>query len=326
MSQNKVINRIEEASERSAQDLPGNARIDDDIDQMDMESDVDEAAGRANMSKYTTSQPKEQPKQVPKPAESAQSPNSQQVDDSIEGYSQVTGYAVGSAAKIAAGDSYYRELQGFVDSTLRTLASRIAEKKSIELDTSAIKANITKQKEEIKKEELNQKAILKSIALELEQGKKKEKEIEELTVLLRMLVEKVAGREVGTDSKKDELELVHQQSQESLALAREKFQTIKQQLDEGRESAKVDIMKLEEAHEEASDMLDTLKKKVTQAKAIEYERTKMLREKSRILASLIGKENSHGKTALHQDIYKILKSPEKMSRMMSQTLSKSSKG
>ncbi len=296
----------------------------EDSDDMGADEDNDdEAGGRADLGRYAS-----KPQVQSKPPESDVDPDesqqaSQVINENKEssmGLSKLGSRMGGSAMALAANDSYYRELQGFVDSALKTVANKIAEKKGLEFDSASAKITIAKLRDDIKKEEQTQKMVQKSIQQETELSKKREREVQELADLLNMLKEKVQLRGAETSDRVEDLQAAYNENKASLEEAKSNFEQAKEQLEEEREATRAELRRLEAEHIQVCDDYDAMKKRMGQVRMVEHECVRMLREKSRILSTLIAQETSSGKSSIHQDICKILKTPEKNSFMGSQRL------
>ncbi len=321
-----MIKQIDDdSSPFSPDNEAGSAFSEEEEDILDMSPDEEEGAGRANLAKYTSGPTVEQPRVHTDPAEVVPEQSSELRKFSADSAPKKSVYGHSKMSYAVANDAYFRELQGFVDNTLRTVAGRIAEKKAIELDTAAFKSQITKLKEDMKKEEQTQKAIQKSLAQEMEICRKREQEVAELEELLKMVKNRTITKQAELDKRNADLERCWDETRGNLELAQEKFASIKAQIEEGRETTKQEIRQLEAGHSAAYATLAELKKSLGQARTAEQERIKMLRQKSRILAALIGQESSFGKSSVQQDIYKILKSPSKQSFMMTHSVFQRSK-
>ena len=295
--------------------------ISNDQEIMDISIDDDDGAGRVNLAKYTSGSAIEQTRVHTDPAEEVQPQQADVTGPRKFSADSVKKSIAGGPSKmsyIAANDAYFRELQGFVDNTLRTVAGKIAEKKAVELDTAAFKAQIVKLREDMKKEELIQKSFQKTISLEEDAYRKQEQNSRELLSVLNAIKNRIATKKAEIDKKNADLEKCSEQSQQNLEDVQMKFSGIKTQVEESRETTRIDIKRLENKYAAAFEILAGLKKTVAQTRVAEQERVKMLRQKTRILATLIGQESSAGRSMVHQDIYRILKTPSRQCFLTSQ--------
>jgi len=305
----------EEEDDLEMNEEPNQDQINNDNEIEEIE-EKDEGEGRASLEKYTTGQQK-----AAEPGEEKEeSQKGNSIVDSVSNYLKSS--AVGSPGMRATKDTYYCGLQEFIDNTLKMIATKIAEKKGIELETSGLKISLSKLKEDIRKEEQMQRVIKKNVEQEVEVTRKREKDNQDLAELLQVLKDKTEARQNDINAKLSETEEYYQQVKEGVEEERQKFEAIKTQLEEDRVAAKAEIKNLELAHAEATGITEDLKKRIDHAKILEYERVKMLRQKSKLLATLIGQETITGKSSLHKDISKILRSPTKQGSVM-QAMSKS---
>ncbi len=321
MNQKKDMDSDHESADEQDDALPPKkaapAPAEDSDEPMDADDD-DEVGGRADLGRYAGGQ--SQAKLV-QPGATEESPESSQiVADSHAGQSKaLMSRSGGFSGSLAGKDAYFCELQGFVDGTLKSVANKIAEKKSVELDNSSTKVILAKLRDDAKKEEKTQKELERSIIQESETTQKREAEAAKLRDLLETLKAKVEERRAENEARLAELENCCNQNKQELEESREKFQSIKEQLDSDRAATRDETRRLTSEHSEACDMLEAMKKRASQMRLVEGERTKMLREKSRILASLIAQETASGKSSVQMDICKILKTPEKNSFAMSRS-------
>ena len=285
------------------QNVPNREEPQQDDEELGEMAEKDETEGRASLVKYADNKQKE----------GSQKGNS--IVDSVSNYMKASVQEPGSSGK-RAKDTYYYDLQEFIDNTLKSIASKIAEKKSVELETSSLKIELNKIKEEIKKEEQMQKVIKKNLEQEIEVSRKREKENLDLEELLRALQEKTGMRKNEINEKLAETEAICDQAKEIFLAEQSKFLSIKKQIEDERAEARTEIKNLEIEHADASTIIEDLKKKISHGNMVEHERVKMLREKSKVLAALIGQETTVGKTSLHKGISKILKSPQKQASVM----------
>jgi len=218
-----------------------------------------------------------------------------------------------SASPQSKRDYYYNTLQDFVDNSMKSIALKIAEKKSIELENSSLKIYINKMREELKKNESIQKTIQRNINQEEEQAKKREKENQELAELLDVLKEKTDAKKAEIDNKIAETETGYAQLSQNVEEERNKLESIRSQIKQERTEIQNETRSLEVAHAESIATMEEMKKKIERQKSIENERIKMLRQKSKLLATLIGSESLAGSTGVHKEISKILKTPLKQS-------------
>ncbi len=289
----------------------------EDVDFPEETEEKDEAEGRASLEKYTSGKPKVEPPAEEK--EPTEQPSA--VKDSLRASMQLSG----SPSRRVAQDTYYHSLQDFVDTTMKSIASKIAEKKSIELENSSLKILINKLRDDLKKEEQLQKVLQRNISQEMEVSRKREKDNADLDELLQVLREKTDAKKTEIDAKVNEAEEYYGQLKENVTEEKAKMEAIKKQIEEERVETRKEIKAIELAHAEAIGMYESLKKQVEHQKAVENERVKMLRQKSKLLAALIGQETLAGKSPIQKDISKILRSPLKQSMIMqsaSKTLSK----
>ncbi len=210
-----------------------------------------------------------------------------------------------------AGDAYFCELQDFVDNALKLIAGKIAEKKGVELDTSGFKLALSKSRDDIKREHQMQRTLQRNLDQEIEVCKKREKDVAELTELLQVLKEKTEGRRDEIAAKLAETEAQSADMLQTLDNDRARFIDIKQQMENEKMATRAEIKRLEMTHAEASGVFDELRKRTERSRYQENERVKMLRQKSKLLATLIGQETISGMTAtkLHKEVSKILRSP-----------------
>lgn len=303
---------------RMNQDPEYQDQPEEDEEQIEDISEKDEAEGRSSLDKYTTG-----PQRVEEPpVEKEASLKGSCVVDAVGNYARSAGLSMSCQGKKLCQDTYYCGMQEFVDATLKAIASKIAEKKALEMENSGLKIALNKMKEDIMKEKQMQKAIQRTIEQEVEVTKKREQDNEDLSELLAVLQEKTKARKDDINAKLAEADEYYTQLRDNLTEERAKFEAIKEQIDSERKNARAEIKNLEIAHVEAAGSIDDMKRRIEHNKIAEYERVKMLRQKSKMLATLIGQETLTGKSPLHKDISKILRSPLKQSSVM-QSMSRS---
>ena len=291
--------------------------VKESLDREEFADDHDDAAGKASLEKYTSGQTKVGPINDPKLSVHKQ--------DNAGSPSKSTAFGNGSPSKRLANDSYYHGLQDFVDMALKSIAAKIAEKKSVEMDTSSLKIVISKIRDDLKKEDQMQKIIKRNTEQENETCRKRIKENEGLLEMLKALKEKADAKRAEIAARITEAEAQYNKLRESIAEEKNKVEAVKQQIDLERVETKNEIRVLEQANADAINELDEYRRRIEHQRIAEHERVKMLRQKSKVLASLIGQEATIGKSPLHKDISKILRSPVKQSSIMqtvSRTLSK----
>jgi len=222
-------------------------------------------------------------------------------------------------------DAYFNKLEEFSDDTLKVVANKIAEKRSIEMETSNYKSEIAKLKEQVKKDEHEHKNLIRLIETEKEICRKNEADTRDLEEILASLNYKILAKKEELSIETEKIQKIWNEEYKNLEEARQRLINAKNRYEDEKVNIKHNVKRLDHEHNIAYENLVDLKKSLSQAKSNEQERVKMLRQKAKILVSLIGKENSNGKSALHNEIVKILKSPTRNAMLATQSVFSKSK-
>lgn len=194
-------------------------------------------------------------------------------------------------------DAYYQGLEELVDIALHAITAKLSEKKSAELENSSLKVMIAKVKEDIKREDQVQKTLKKSIEQERESRKKKERENLELKETLDIMNEKADDRKNEINKRLTETQTYYDEIKDSTAKERVKIENIKRQLKDMSVEVRNEIRSLELANAEAIGFLEELKKKSDYDRIVKSDRLKSIKQKSKLLASLIGQDSPLTKTS-----------------------------
>lgn len=264
----------------------------------DPEAEEEETAGRKDLGRYSRSAQKEL-----LGTESALSPMRTMPSRLPSG---------ASPGKSVRSDPYYQELQDFIEDTLKLLAERIAEKKSIEMESSVDRIAINKLNDEVKSLETKGKALKSQYDQESEGCEKLEQENAELEELLRALKGKSAVKNGEIDGKLKSLQTCYDQFYLQSQEGRKELTELRGEMDKQRNGLKAEIREIYSSHVDINQKLDGLDKQMAFAKTAEQERLKMLVSKSKLLDTLVEHEDVQcASTVLHKDISRILKSPSR---------------
>ena len=155
---------------------------------------------------------------------------------------------------------------------------------------------IGKVREDIKREEQTQKSLKKAIDQERETRKKKDRENAELKQSLDIMNDKAEIRKSEIDRRLVETQKYYEEIKESTRKEKVKIQNIRSQLKDMGGEVRNEIHSLELANAEAIGFLDELKKKTEYDRLAKNERLKSIKQKSKLLATLISQDSSSPKS------------------------------
>jgi len=212
-------------------------------------------------------------------------------------------------------DSYFDELQNFMDDTLKILAEKMAHKKSLEMECSANRLKISALKDDIKQLDTVNRKLKGNLEEETNGCLKMERENVEVTELLKTLELRSVDKSKEIELKINQLEINCENIEKENAEFKSQLENLKKEMSARREELKQDIREIELVHMETNAKIDEADQQISQAKIADADRLRMLSTKSRLLLAFNEKEETPMQTnILKKDISKMIKGSNSRAR------------
>ena len=245
-------------------------------------------------------------------------PDAEDVDvDDLEKYFMQNGFYTCSGRGNNKSDNLFHEVQGTVDRALKLVATRIAEKKAIDLENSGLRLAIRQIKEDISVEEKKRKKVEKSYMDTVTKCEKVEGENEELSLVVANLREKTNERRTQLGEELGKLREYKQALSEHIAEEKEELRTLVSEGNADKAQIRTDIKNIETDNLMANRKLEDLNKKQEYSKVMEQERVKMMRDKAKLLNNLIKNEEvGEHPGSIKKELAQIISSGRKKGSLM----------